>query len=122
MKYYSNNHEWVEIEGDVAKIGISEFAKSQSGEIVFIEFPKIEKQIKANEEVCVIESTKSALELYCPMSGKVIEINEKLKENLEIINTSPETDGWIFKLQISDKDEVNNLINEKDYLSKLNSN
>ncbi len=112
---YTETHEWVITEGNVGVIGITNHAQNQLGDIVFVELPKVGKQVKAGEEVVVLESTKAAADVYSPISGTVLEVNEALKNNPEIINQDPEKTGWIFKLQISDPTEIENLLDQSSY-------
>jgi glycine cleavage system H protein len=112
---FSETHEWIEVKDEIAVIGITHFAQKELGEIVYVELPKVGKFIKAGEEVAVLESTKAAADVYSPASGKVIEVNERLKEASELINQSPEEKGWIFKLQLSDPTELDQLMDFNTY-------
>ena len=100
-KKYTKDHEWVQIENNIATVGISNHAQESLGDIVFIDLPEIGKNVKAKEEICVIESVKAASDIYSPMDGEIIEINEALNDDASIINKDAENLGWIFKLKIS---------------------
>tara|TARA_B100000029_G_scaffold379748_1_gene374613 strand:+ start:247 stop:654 length:408 start_codon:yes stop_codon:yes gene_type:complete len=114
-KKYTKDHEWVDINDSVATIGISNHAQESLGDIVFIDLPSVGKEVKSKEEVCVIESVKAASDIYSPLDGEITEINETLKDDASIINKDPENTGWIFKLKISDPDQINNLLSLDDY-------
>ncbi len=114
-KKYTKDHEWVNINDSVATIGISNHAQESLGDIVFIDLPSVGKEVKSKEEVCVIESVKAASDIYSPLDGEITEINESLKDDASIINKDPENTGWIFKLKISDPDQINNLLSLDDY-------
>lgn len=95
----SDLHEWIEWVGNIAKVGILKSALKEIGEIVNIQFPETGKRVKKNEEILLLESSKSAIEIYSPLDGKIIEINNELKEDLSLLNRSPEDKGWLFKIQ-----------------------
>ncbi len=112
---YTKEHEWCRIENNVAIIGITDFAQSELGDIVFVEFPNLNDEIKQNDTVGTIEAVKTVADLYSPLSGKIIEINESLETEPNLINDSPYDNGWIFKIEINSKDEVNNLLDSNSY-------
>ena len=114
-KKYTRDHESVDINDSVATIGISNHAQESLGDIVFIDLPSVGKGVKSKEEVCVIESVKAASDIYSPLDGEITEINETLKDDASVINKDPENTGWIFKLKISDPDQINNLLSLDDY-------
>ena len=118
-KKYTKEHEWVEINGDTATVGITNHAQESLGDIVFIDLPTVGKEVKSNEELCVIESVKAASDIYAPLDGEVIEINNNLSDDASIVNQDPEKDGWIFKMKISNSDQYNNLMNLNEYLAFL---
>ena len=118
-KKYSKDHEWIEIDNDIATIGITNHAQESLGDIVFVELPTIGKQVSSNDEVCVIESVKAASDIYAPIDGEVIEINNSLNDDASIVNQDPEKDGWIFKMKISDLSQYNNLMTLDEYLASL---
>jgi Glycine cleavage system H protein (lipoate-binding) len=98
---FTPTHEWISIEGHLATIGISDHAQKELGEIVYVELPKIGQIVQSGEEVCVLESTKAAADVYSPASGKVIAINELLRETPSLINRAAESSGWLYKLELS---------------------
>jgi glycine cleavage system H protein len=112
---YTETHEWIHLEGQVGIIGITEHAQKQLGDIVFVELPKIGRTVKAGEEIAVLESTKAAADVYTPVSGTILEVNESLKEIPEKINQDPEKAGWIYKIQLSDVNEVEKLLDFSAY-------
>ncbi|MCF7875342.1 MAG: glycine cleavage system protein GcvH [Candidatus Omnitrophica bacterium] len=117
--YFTKNHEWAKVEEGVAIIGITEYAAVQLGDIVFIDLPEIGKECKKDETLAEIESVKAASDIYAPLSGKVTEINSDLDNSPETINNSPESKGWIAKIEITNSDEINKLMNKEQYQQHL---
>jgi len=109
-KKYSKDHEWIEVNGDKATIGITDHAQESLGDIVFVDLPEINKAVKAGDEVSIIESVKAASDIYSPIDGEIIEINQNLTNDAALINQSAETSGWIFKLKISNQSQLNDLM------------
>ena len=118
-KKYTKEHEWVEVDGVTATVGITNHAQESLGDIVFIDLPTVGKEVKSNEELCVIESVKAASDIYAPIDGEVIEINNNLNDDASIVNQDPEKDGWIFKMKIADPNQYNNLMSLDEYLASL---
>ena len=118
-KKYTKEHEWVEVEGDTATVGITNHAQESLGDIVFIDLPTVGKEVKSNEELCVIESVKAASDIYAPIDGEVIEINNNLNDDASIVNQDPEKNGWIFKMKMADPNQYNNLMTLEEYLASL---
>ena len=118
-KKYTKEHEWVEVEGDTATVGITNHAQESLGDIVFIDLPTVGKEVKSNEELCVIESVKAASDIYAPIDGEVVEINNNLNDDASIVNQDPEKDGWIFKMKMADPNQYNNLMTLEEYLASL---
>ena len=114
-KKYTKEHEWVEVVGDTATVGITNHAQESLGDIVFIDLASVGKEVKSNEEICVIESVKAASDIYTPVEGEIIEVNENLKDDAAIVNQDPENKGWIFKLKINDTSNVDELMTLSDY-------
>ena len=114
-KKYSEDHEWVSIQNDIATIGISNHAQESLGDIVFIELPEIGKKVKVKDSLCVVESVKAASDIYSPLDGEIIEVNKGLENDASIINQDAENNGWIFKIKINNPDQLNNLMNSDDY-------
>lgn len=111
---YSKDHEWVEVDGDVASIGITDFAQHQMGEIVYVEMPMEEDEFDAGEVFGVLESVKAASDSFTPVSGEVLEVNEDLEDEPELINENP-YDSWIFKIKLSDTSELDDLMSAEEY-------
>ena len=120
-KKYTEDHEWISLVNDIATIGISKHAVDELGEIVFVELPELDSNYKQKEEFGSIESVKTVSSLYLPVSGKVIETNKTLENNPELINNSPEENGWIVKIEIENNSETENLLSESDYQTYLES-
>ena len=116
---YTNTHEWLKLKGDTAIIGITDHAQTELTDIVFVELPEIGKEIKKGEELCVVESVKSVSEIYAPVSGKIVNINEKLEDAPETVNEKPYDDGWLVELEIKDKSEIDVLIDAESYKKSL---
>ena len=114
-KKYTKDHEWIELDGEIAKIGITDHAQESLGDIVFIDLPEIGRRVKAGEEVSVVESVKAASDIYSPLDGEILEINNDLDNNAALINQEAENKGWIFKLKIIDKSQFENHMSLSDY-------
>lgn len=112
---YTQGHEWVKVEGDVATVGISDFAQKELGDIVYVELPTVGHALKAGEEAVVLESTKAAVDVYTPVSGTILSINESLRESPEKVNLAPETEGWLFKMRLSHSSELDQLMDAAAY-------
>ncbi len=112
---YTKEHEWVKIDGDEATIGITDHAQSELGDVVFVEMPELGREISQMEEFGVVESVKTVSNLYSPLSGKVIAVNEDLDNNAELINKDPYSKGWIIKIEVSDLTETKKLLSAADY-------
>jgi glycine cleavage system H protein len=112
---YSEEHEWVIVDGDIATVGISDFAQQQLGDVVFVELPDIGRTVERGAEVAVVESVKAASEIYAPVSGEIIEVNDALADEPALVNESPEEDGWFFKLRLNDAAEVAELMDAAAY-------
>ena len=112
---YTKEHEWIKIKDDIAVVGITDHAQAELTDIVFVELPEAGKEVKKGEEICVVESVKSVSEIYAPVSGKIVKVNSKLEDSPEIINESPYDDGWLIELEISDKSEVDSLLDAGAY-------
>jgi glycine cleavage system H protein len=112
---FSEEHEWVLLDGDIATIGISDFAQQQLGDVVFIELPDVGRTVERGAEVAVVESVKAASEIYVPLSGEIVEINDALADNPAMVNESAEGDGWFFKMRLNDTAQVNELMDAAAY-------
>jgi glycine cleavage system H protein len=115
MMKFSKDHEWVRVEGDTAIIGITNYAQGALGDIVFVELPEHGKQVAQGKQAAVVESVKAASDVYAPLSGEVIAVNDNLKSDPSLINSSPEDTGWFFKLKLSNTSELDNLMDEAAY-------
>ena len=121
---FLDTHEWIKIDDDAVIVGISDHAQSELGDVVFVELPAIGDEFISGDEAAVVESVKAASEVYTPLSGEVIEVNEVLEENPELVNTSPYEDGWFFKLKVTDENlgSADNMMTADEYLSWLDGN
>jgi len=113
---YSVNHTWVEVQSDGSmRVGITDFAQEQLGDVVFVELPEVGRTYAADEECGLVESVKSASDIYCPVSGEIMAVNEDIEENPEKINTDPYGDGWFFKLEPDDASDLEQLLDAEAY-------
>ena len=112
---YAKSHEYVHAEGDVGTIGITEYAQKELGDVVFVELPQVGTELEAGDELGSIESVKAVSELFSPVSGEVVEVNEKLADKPELVNTDPYGDGWMIKIKMSDQSEMDELMSADDY-------
>lgn len=116
---YSKDHEYVALDGDVATLGISDYAQSQLGDIVFIELPEVGRKVTKGKEIAVIESVKAASEVYSPVSGEVVEVNSELGETPALVNDDPLGRGWLVKLRVGDPGECASLMDDAAYSAFL---
>lgn len=116
---YTDAHEWLKIKDNTAIIGITDYAQSELTDIVFAELPEVGKELIKGDELCVVESVKSVSEIYVPISGKVVRINEKLEDTPEMINESPYDDGWLVELEIKNKRELEDLLDAGSYKKRI---
>jgi len=112
---YSKQHEWVKLEDDIAIVGVTDFAQKQLTDIVFVELPEKGKKLQQNKPMAVIESVKSVSDVFSPVTGEIIEVNEKLKDNPDIINKDPYGEGWLAKIKIANNKELDSLMSAEDY-------
>jgi len=112
---FTPSHEWIRIDGKIGTVGISLHAQKELGEIVHVELPKVGSIVKAGEEVCILESIKSATEIYSPVSGKIVAINPALKSSCDPINQSPEMNGWLYQIELSSMKETDRLLSRSQY-------
>ena len=112
---YTNEHEWVRLEGDVGTIGITSYAQEQLGDVVFVEVPAVGRKVAKGESVAVVESVKAASDIYAPVSGEVVEANAALADSPGDVNAEPTGKGWFFKIRLSDKAELDGLMDEAVY-------
>ncbi len=116
---YSKEHEWVKVEGNVATIGITEYAQSELGDIVFVELPETDDEINEGDTFGSVESVKTVSELYAPISGKVVEVNEELEDSPEFVNESPYEKAWMVKVEISDESQIEALLTAEKYTKMI---
>ena len=112
---YTNDHEWVSVEGNVATVGITDFAQSELGDIVFVEFPELNSTVEKGQTAGSIEAVKTVADLYMPISGTVIALNKNLDKNPEAVNNTPYDDGWMVKIEIANQDEISDLLTATAY-------
>ena len=112
---YTSDHEWVGVEGNVATVGITDFAQSELGDIVFVEFPELNSTVEKGQSTGSIEAVKTVADLYMPISGTVIAVNENLDKNPEAVNDTPYDDGWMVKIDITNQDEISDLLTATEY-------
>jgi glycine cleavage system H protein len=112
---YTKDHEWVRIEGDTAYVGITDFAQSELGDIVYVDIDTLDKKVDREEVFGTVEAVKTVSDLFCPLTGTVLEINPKLDANPELVNSDPYGDGWMVRLSIDDQNEVADLLSAADY-------
>jgi glycine cleavage system H protein len=116
---YTEEHEWIMVEGNIASIGITDYAQNELGDIVYVELPEIGTDVKQMEVFGTIEAVKAVSDLFAPVSGQVVEVNTKLVDEPETVNKDPYADGWMIKVQMSDPKEVENLLDSDDYKEKI---
>ena len=114
-RYFSEDHEWIEIEGDLGTVGITDYAQGQLGDITFVELPEVGAAIGKGDSVSVVDSVKAASDVYTPVSGTVAEVNGALADEPELVNTQAETGGWLFRVTLSDASELGSLMDETAY-------
>lgn len=118
---FTESHEWISVTpgSDIATVGVTHYAQKELGEIVYVELPEVGKEVKAGAEAAVLESTKAAADVYAPASGIIVDINKQLSSSSELVNQSPEKDGWIFKLKLTHPEELNKLLDERAYKLRI---
>ena len=116
---FTKDHEWIRVEGSMATVGISEYAQEQLGDVVFIELPNVGTDVEAGGDAAVVESVKAASEVYAPIAGKVVEVNDDLEATPGLVNESAEDQGWFWRMEIADADEIEELMSTSDYKAFL---
>lgn len=112
---FTKDHEWLRIDGDVATVGITTYAAEQLGDLVFVQLPDVGTMLDKGQEVAVVESVKAASDVYAPLSGEVVETNQAIVDDPSIVNASPESDGWFYKLKLADAKSFDGLMDEAAY-------
>ncbi len=113
--YYTREHEWVRIEDGVAVCGITDYAQTQLGDVVYVELPEVGVQVARDGEAAVVESTKAASDVYAPLTGTIVAVNERLEESPDLVNESAEDQGWFFRMEVDDEGELDELMDEEGY-------
>ncbi len=113
--YYTQDHEWIDVDGDTGTVGITDYAQGQLGDITFVELPETGTTLKKGDAPCVVDSVKAASDVYAPVSGTVTEANAALEGEPELVNTDPEQGGWLFRVTLSDTSELDGLMNRAAY-------
>ena len=115
MRYFTEDHEWIEVDGAIGTVGISDYAQGQLGDIVFVDVPADGRQLAKGDEAAVVESVKAASDVYAPVSGAVLEGNPALADQPDLVNSDPEGEGWFFRITLSDESELDELMEEAAY-------
>ena len=118
---YAKSHEWVRLQGDTATVGITDHAQHELTDVVFVELPAVGRQVKAGEACAVVESVKTASDIYSPVSGQVVEVNKAAADNPALVNTDPYGAGWFYKIKLSNPSELNNLLSAESYKAQIGS-
>lgn len=116
---FSETHEWIEVQNGIGTVGVSDYAQKELGDIVYVELPQVGKSVHAGEEAAVLESTKAAADVYSPVSGTIVEVNQELTSASELVNKSPEKSGWLFKIKLNAPQELDQLLDAKAYQAKF---
>ncbi|QNA84753.1 glycine cleavage system protein GcvH [Sphingomonas sp. So64.6b] len=114
-RYFTEDHEWIDVDGDIGTVGISDYAQGQLGDIVFVDVPEEGKELTKGDEAAVVESVKAASDVYAPATGTVLESNDDLADTPGLVNEDPEGDGWFYKITLSDPSELESLMDETAY-------
>ncbi|WP_457643281.1 glycine cleavage system protein GcvH [Persephonella sp.] len=113
--YYTKEHLWVKVDGDDAVIGVTDYGQHQLGDVVYVELPTVGAEVEAGEKVASIESVKAAIDIFSPLTGKILSVNEDLKEDPSLVNTDPYGEGWLYEVKMSDDSEIEDLMTAEDY-------
>ena len=116
---YAKSHEWVRVSGDTATVGITDHAQAELTDIVFVELPAVGRKVKAGEACAVVESVKTASDIYSPVSGEIIEVNQSVADNPALVNSKPDTDGWFYKIKLSNPAELDSLLSPEKYKEQI---
>ena len=116
---YAKSHEWVRVSGDTATVGITDHAQHELTDVVFVELPEVGRKVKAGETCAVVESVKTASDIYSPVSGEIIEVNKPVADNPALVNTEPFAGGWFYKIKLSNPTELNALLSPEDYKKQI---
>lgn len=120
-RYFTEDHEWIDVDGTTATVGITDYAQGQLGDVVFVDLPAAGAQVTKGSDAAVVESVKAASDVYAPVSGSVTEANAALEEDPSLVNTAAETDGWFFRMTLSDTSQLDGLMDEAGYKAFIDS-
>lgn len=112
---FTESHEWIDLEENIGTVGVTNYAQKELGDIVYVELPEVGSEVNLGDEIAVLESTKAAADIYAPVTGKVVEVNEILNDQPEEINLSPMENGWLFKIDLHKPEELDQLMSEREY-------
>ena len=112
---YTEDHEWGKLDNDILTIGITDFAQSELGDIIFVEFPELNTKVSVKDSIGTLEAVKTVADIYSPISGEIVELNDQLEDTPELINEDPYNKGWILKIKINDKNDYNSLLTNDEY-------
>jgi glycine cleavage system H protein len=118
---FTKDHEWVRRDDDAVTIGITEYAQEQLGDLVFVELPEVGREVEATDAIAVVESVKAAADVFAPVAGKITEVNQAVVDDPSLVNSEPEADGWLFKMEMTDPDNYDDLLDEAGYREFLES-
>lgn len=114
-RYFTQDHEWIEVDGDTGTVGITDYAQGQLGDITYVDLPQVGAALKKGDAPCVVDSVKAASDVYAPVSGTVTDVNEVLGDQPELVNTDPETGGWLFRVTLADAGELDGMMDQAAY-------
>lgn len=114
-RYFTQDHEWIELDGDTGTVGITDYAQGQLGDITYVDLPAVGATVKKGDAPCVVDSVKAASDVYAPVSGEVTDVNEALQDAPELVNTDADTGGWLFRVKLSDPSELDGLMDKAAY-------
>ena len=114
-RYFTQDHEWIEVDGDTGTVGITDYAQGQLGDITYVDLPQVGAAVKKGDAPCVVDSVKAASDVYAPVSGTVTDVNEALGDQPELVNTDPETGGWLFRVTLADAGELDGMMDQAAY-------
>ncbi|MFQ5534837.1 MAG: glycine cleavage system protein GcvH [Sphingomonadales bacterium] len=114
-QHFSKDHEWIQVDGDIGAVGVTDYAQNALGDVVYVELPDVGAELSKGDEAAVVESVKAASEIYAPVSGEVVAVNEGLGDEPSLVNSAPETDGWFFKIRLGDPAELEALMTKDAY-------
>lgn len=114
-RYFTQDHEWIEVDGDTGTVGITDYAQGQLGDITYVDLPEVGAALKKGDAPCVVDSVKAASDVYAPVSGTVTDVNEALGDEPELVNTDPETGGWLFRVTLADAGELDGMMDQAAY-------